>query len=65
MHTAGIFLSSLRPAIVNAFSPDPGVRYPHPMPTADRVRLLTRVHRLWITCQRIFTGQRFIAPSAC
>jgi hypothetical protein len=32
MHTAGIFLSSLRPAVVNAFSPDPGVRYPHPMP---------------------------------
>jgi hypothetical protein len=53
---AGHFLSSLRPAIVSAFSPDPGVRYPHLIPTADRVRLLTRILRLWITVPENFHG---------
>jgi hypothetical protein len=56
MHTAGHFLSSLSPVIVSAFSPDPGVRYPHPIPTADRVRLLTRILRLWITVPENFHG---------
>jgi hypothetical protein len=56
MHTAGLFLSRLSPAIVSAFSPDPGVRYPHPIPTADRVRLLTRILRLWITVPANFHG---------
>ena len=40
-------------ACLRPFSREPRLRYP---PMADRVRLLTRIHRLWFTVPERFYG---------
>ena len=56
MHTTGLFFSSLTPRYPERLFPRPPPALSSSQTTADRVRLLTRIHRLWFTVPENFHG---------